>query len=94
MFQDLNVMCVFAIGFLNSYIRTFSYTGIIHNFLFNCLSYQLFFLFSAFWKKILVTGFETDGMIYFKEQDFTLASYSVGAANAAMAIVFGRVGFF
>ncbi len=99
-------MIIFAIGFLNSYIRTFSYSGIVHNFLYSCVSFQLYFLLSTFWKKLLVDGFhysevspnsisnETDYTIYIKEQDFTLAAYSVGAVNAAMAIVFGRVGYF
>lgn len=95
MLMDLNVMMIVGFGFINTYIRTYSYMGMIHNFFFNSISYQLFFFFNSFWKMVLLKDFSVENFeISFEEQDFTLASYAVAACNVGFGIVFGRVGFF
>lgn len=52
--MDLIVMVTIATGFLNTFIQTYMYMGVIHNWLFYVVSIQIYFLFAAMWKRIIL----------------------------------------
>jgi hypothetical protein len=47
-------MLTIGMGCLNTFIRTYMYTGLVHNWLFYVVSIQIYFLFAAMWRRIIV----------------------------------------
>ncbi len=50
-YMDLIIFVTLGIGFLNTFIRTYMYTGMIHNWLYYTISIQIFFIIQAMWKR-------------------------------------------
>ena len=52
--MDLIVMITIGMGYLNTFISSYMYMGMIHNWLYYVVSIQIYFLFASMWKRILL----------------------------------------
>lgn len=92
-FQDVSVMMLIGFGFLMAFSRSFSWSAISYTFFMNALLVQLYILLSAFWKRVIHTGFNSDNYyIYLTEVDFTLGLYSAASMFVTLGCSIGRVG--
>jgi len=56
-YQDINVMMLIGFGFLMAFTKSFSWSALTYTFFLNALLPQLYVLLSAFWMRVLKTGF-------------------------------------
>lgn len=92
-FQDVSVMMLIGFGFLMAFSRSFSWSAISYTFFMNAILVQLYILLSAFWKRVLYIGFNSDNYyIYLTEVDFTLGLYSAASMFISLGCIIGRVG--
>jgi ammonium transporter Rh len=92
-FQDINVMMLIGFGFLMAFSKSFSWSAVTYTFFVNAISIQIYILLSAFWKRIISTGFNSSNYyILINELDFTLALYSAASMFVNIGCTIGRVG--
>ena len=56
-YQDINVMMLIGFGYLMAFTKSFSWSAFAYTFFLNALLPQLYILLSAFWMRVLKTGF-------------------------------------
>lgn len=91
MYQDVNVMMLIGFGFLMTFVKLGSWSALAYTFFINAIVVQFYLMWSAFWERVL-SGDWTQGLVIFREQNFTAASYSVASILIAFGAVLGRVG--
>lgn len=92
-FQDINVMMLVGFGFLMAFSKSFSWSAVTYTFFVNAVSIQIYILLSAFWKRVLVSGFNgSNYYIFVNELDFTMALYSAASMFINIGCTIGRVG--
>lgn len=98
--MDLILMTTIGMGYLNTFIRTYSYMGMIHIWLFYVVSLQIYFIFGSMWNHIILgrqlfnrdPNNGSDWHIEIREEDFTMAAYSCTVVDVIFGILLGRVG--
>lgn len=92
-YQDVNVMMLIGFGFLMAFSKSFSWSAVTYTFFMNAVLVQLYLLLSAFWKRVIVDGFNSSNYyIYINEESFTLALYSAASMFINIGVSIGRVG--
>lgn len=80
-------------GFLMAFSKSLSWSAVTYTFFVNAVSIQIYILLSAFWKRVLQTGFNSSTYyIYINEVDFILALYSAASMFINIGCTIGRVG--
>jgi hypothetical protein len=80
-------------GFLMAFSKTFSWSAISYTFFMNAILVQLYMIIYAFWKRVLIDGFNSDNyFIFIDEVDYKLAFYSAASLFVGFGSVLGRVG--
>lgn len=80
-------------GFLMAFSKTFSWSAIAYTFFMNAILVQLYMIIHAFWKRVLIEGFNSDSYyIYLNEIDFNLGFYSAASLFISLGCVIGRIG--
>jgi hypothetical protein len=86
-------MMLIGFGFLMAFSKTFSWSAISYTFFMNAILVQLYMIIHAFWKRVLIDGFNSDSYyIYLNEVDFNLGFYSAASLFISFGCVIGRVG--
>jgi hypothetical protein len=86
-------MMLIGFGYLMAFSRSFSWSAVSYTFFMNALLVQLYILLSAFWKRVLLTGFTSDNYyIYITEVNLTEALYSAASMFINIGCTIGRVG--
>lgn len=84
-------MILFGFGFLLTFVRRYAWSALSYTFFINSITVQLYILFSAFWERVFIGGWDQK-FINLTEKSFIPASFSVGAVLIAFGAVLGRVG--
>jgi hypothetical protein len=80
-------------GYLMAFSRSFSWSAVSYTFFMNAILVQLYILLSAFWKRVITTGFDSNNYyIYITEVNFTLGLYSAASMFINIGCTIGRVG--
>jgi len=56
-YQDINVMMLIGFGYLMAFTKSFSWSAFAYTFFLNALLPQLYILLSAFWHRVIISGF-------------------------------------
>jgi ammonium transporter Rh len=92
-YQDVNVMMLIGFGYLMAFSKSFSWSAVSYTFFMNAILVQLYLLLSAFWKRVILTGFDSSNYyILIKEDDFTLGLYSAASMFINFGCTIGRLG--
>lgn len=92
-YQDINVMMLIGLGLFMAYSRSFSWSAICYTFFIQAILLQLYVLLLAFWKRVIVDGFNSSNYyIYINETTVTMALYSVASMLVSLGAIIGRVG--